>query len=132
MSWVAYVDESVRVEASVYVLAAAVLEAEQAGSVREEVRSWHLELDVGSIGTINSRRGRDKAVGLVAPLAALQVVVVGTALDPRRQERARRLGLARLLYEVQAAGVAQAWLEARSPSLKGTPGEACAWVTTTP
>lgn len=49
-------------------------------------------------------------------LDALHVVVIGMGMDSRRQERARRQCLTRMLWEMSASDVHQAWLDARTPS----------------
>ena len=43
--------------------------------------------------------------------------MVGAPLDPRRQERGRRICLERLLYELEAAGVSAVSLEERTLTL---------------
>lgn len=58
-----------------------------------------------------------RAVETIARLEAVHLVVVGLGLDNRRQERGRRHCLRRILWELGEAGVGQAWLEARTPSL---------------
>jgi hypothetical protein len=45
------------------------------------------------------------------------MIVVGAPLDGRRQERGRRICLARLLHELESAGVSEVLLEARTRSL---------------
>lgn len=119
MSWVAYVDESMRQRrdgSGMYVLAAAVVEATSIPHVR----------DAAAALARGSRRfhwrdeeppDRRKAVDMVAGLDAIHLVVVGVGLDSRRQERGRRLCLTRLLWELDQAGVGQVWLEARTRSL---------------
>lgn len=59
---------------------------------------------------------RRKAVKTVSVLDALHLVVIGMGMDSRRQERARRQCLTRMLWEMSAADVHQAWLDARTPS----------------
>jgi hypothetical protein len=99
-----------------YILASAVLPAEECDDARSTVallskprRRFHWR-DA-------SDPDRRKAVELVASLPALHLVVVGVRLDPRRQERARRSCLRRLLFELDSAGVEHLWLEARAPLL---------------
>jgi hypothetical protein len=99
-----------------YILAAAMLPAEECDSARSAMaairrthRRFHWRDETDS--------DRHKAVELVAGLPALHLVVVGVRLDKRRQERARRYCLRRLLFELNAAGVGQILLEGRSPQL---------------
>ncbi|SDU67138.1 DUF3800 domain-containing protein [Jiangella alkaliphila] len=112
-SWVAYVDESIRTTDGVYVLAAVILEEPDCADARARVNGlsqrglpfhWRLEL----------APRRQTAVELVADLASLHLVVIGAPVNPRRQERARRQCMESLLFHLQAAGVAQVWLEARN------------------
>lgn len=112
-SWVAYVDESIRTTDGVYVLAAVILEEPDCDDARARVTGlsqrglpfhWRLEL----------APRRQTAVELIADLASLHLVVIGAPVDPRRQERARRQCMESLLFHLQAAGVAQVWLEARN------------------
>lgn len=118
MTWVAYADESMhsRSGMKVYILAAAVLNADDCADVRLAVSQ------LGKRGRGFHWRDADaperrKAVDVVAGLPALHLVVVGAPLDPRRQERARRHCLRRLLFELESAGVDRLWLEARTPIL---------------
>ncbi len=117
MSWVAYVDESMRQRpdaAGLYVLAAAVFDPVDADELREAMttlagrhRRFHWR-DVP-----HGERG--KAVTAVATLDALHVVVVGVGLDNPRQERGRRQCMTRLLWELDQSGVTHVWLDARRP-----------------
>lgn len=121
MTWVAYVDESMRMPAAGaagrYILAAAVLHADDVEKTREAVRRplerrgrrFHWR------DTLPAARG--EAVGVVAGLSAVHLVVVGAPLDPRRQERGRRLCLEQLLHKLEASGVSTVSLEARTPTL---------------
>jgi hypothetical protein len=120
MSWSAYVDESMRQPAegpAMYVIAAAVVEAEHEDRVRTLVRTL-LGQGRGQFHWRQAERPeRKKAVEIVAGLPALHIVTVGTPLLKAKQERGRRLCLQRLLYELDDAGVEMAMLEARTESL---------------
>lgn len=116
MSWVAYVDESMRADAGVYVLAAAVLDISDEAEAREAVAGltasgprfhWRHE----------SEKVQRRAVEAVCGLAALHVVVVGAPLNLVKQERARRHCLRHLLFHLDVADVRQVWMEARTISL---------------
>ena len=115
VSWIAYVDESMRQRldgSGIYVLAAAVFDPADTVELRAVAR------DLGRDGRPFHWRHaspvlRRKAVSTVASLDALHLVVVGMGLDLRRQERARRQCLTRLLWEFGTAGVDQAWLDGR-------------------
>lgn len=47
----------------------------------------------------------------------LACIVVGVPIAPRRQERARRKCMERLLFELERIGVSHVWLETRSTLL---------------
>lgn len=129
MSWVAYLDESMRQRrdgSGLYVLAAAILATEDTDGVREAVRK---------LANPRHRRvhwrdaepdERRDLIAAVAELAALHVVVVGVRLDLRRQERGRRLCLHRMLWELENAGVGNVLLETRTPKLNATDSRAVA------
>ena len=119
--WIAYADESMRQRrdgSGLYVLAAALVE-EKAVS---EVRAAAARLAIGGAGRRvhwrnESPARRRKVVAAVADLDPIHLVIVGVGLDNPRQERARRLCLQRLLWELQTVDVHQVWLEARTSSL---------------
>ena len=121
MGWVAYVDESMRLPRSSgpseYLLAAAMLDDADLEPARETV----LELATASGLRFHWRKEshcrRDDAVAVISRLPALHMVVIGAPLDPARQERGRRLCLRRTLFELEADGVTQVWLESRTRSL---------------
>ncbi|RIQ20816.1 hypothetical protein [Jiangella rhizosphaerae] len=115
MSWLAYADESIRVDDGVYVLAAVALDRADAGRVRAAVRA--LEPRPGRRFHWRDKEPfeRRDAAGVLAALPILPVVVVGAPVDPRRQERARRHCLQTLLFELATAGVDEVWLETRNP-----------------
>lgn len=117
MSWLAYVDESICSINGGFVLAAACLEPADAINARGSMTSlaksgqrfrWREE----------SEARRRKAVGVVAGLPAMHLVVVGTPVNPHEPERARHQCLRRLVLELNAAKVTRAVLEARDPSGK--------------
>jgi hypothetical protein len=118
VSWVAYVDESMRqrVDGSgLYVLAAAVFDPAEADGLRVAMtelsgrdRRFHWR-DV-------QPAERGKAVTVVASLDALHLVVVGVGLDNPRQERGRRQCMTQLLWKLDQTGVTHVWLDARRPN----------------
>jgi chloramphenicol 3-O-phosphotransferase len=122
VAWIAYLDESMRQRrdgSGLYVLAAAVLDEMDAPRVRAAVAQ--LAEEVGAGKRVHWRDEspvrRRRLVEAMARLDAVHLVVVGLHLDNRRQERGRRHCLRRMLWELGEAGVGQAWLEARTPSL---------------
>lgn len=116
MGWVAYVDESIRAVDRLYILAAAVLDEAHQADAREEARTLALR-GLPFHWRLEKEPRRAKAVGVVAGLPALHLVVVGAPLDPARQERARRHCLEQLLFQLDGAGVGRVWLETRTASL---------------
>ncbi|SEE80346.1 hypothetical protein [Jiangella alba] len=115
MSWLAYVDESIRTDDGVYVLAAVALDRADAAAVRAAVRA--LEPRPGRRFHWRDRlpAARHSAAGLLAGLPTLAIAVVGAPVNPRRQERARRHCLGALLFELADAGVDEVCLESRNP-----------------
>jgi hypothetical protein len=117
--WRAYADEAMRTLLGgygAYLFVAACVEDSEQERARHEMASlaaagkrfhWRTE----------SEPMRRKALTVVAGLPALHLVIVGAPLDFRRQERARRFCLQRLLHELDEAGVSEVWLESRTQSL---------------
>lgn len=66
---------------------------------------------------LEQRADQRRAVGRLAALSALHVVVVGHRMENARQERARRQCLERLLWELDQMQIAQVWLDRRTESL---------------
>ncbi|MBB5790585.1 hypothetical protein [Jiangella mangrovi] len=114
MTWIATVDESIRIDDRVYVLAACAFEEKDSDVARDTMRA--LEPRAGHRLHWHDRKPPDRheAVKAVAQLSALHIVTVGAPIDPRRQERARRQCLETLLFHLDAAGVEQVWLESRN------------------
>jgi len=118
-AWHAWVDESVSIgvdRSGFYVLAASVGDPSAAEAMRSAMRElvpkprrrlhWHSE----AAGT------RRAAVDRIAALDLVHVVVVREVVEARRQERARRHCLERLLFELDQLEVARVWLESRGPT----------------
>ncbi|MBB5789302.1 hypothetical protein [Jiangella mangrovi] len=115
MSWLAYVDESIRTDDGVYVLAAVALDAADGESVRDAVRSLEPRPGRRFHWRDKEHFERVQAAELLAQLPVIPIVVIGAPVDPRRQERARRHCLAALLFELATAGVDEVCLETRNP-----------------
>jgi hypothetical protein len=110
----AYIDESVREAApGLYVLASVAVPADQADDVRAALRSglrhrrprfhWRDEED-----------GDRQAMAKVArELQLPALVAVSTPMDPKRPERARRVCLTRLLWELEQRGLLDVLFESR-------------------
>ena len=120
MSWVAFVDESAHrphhgEQAGSYIMAAVMVELSHCGMLRDVVRPLR----------VSGRRfhwrheqpqSKTRAVETLADQHALHVVIIGAPLD-RREERARRQCLERLLFELESAGIERVFLESRSERL---------------
>lgn len=116
----AWVDESMRQHAvpdPMYLLGAVVSEPARCSGTRHQLRTvlpkgapklhWH-EL---------SPRKKTEVTAVVASAEGEHLVVVATALNLRKQERARAECLKRLLWELGQRNVSLVHLEARTPSL---------------
>jgi hypothetical protein len=116
----AFVDESMRLTPAnqgTYLLAAVVCDPAACDPVREMLRSlryrrqprlhWHAEEDPR----------KTKIAESIGALALPATVVIGMPLAKSKQERARAKCMQTLLPELEAQGVTQVWLEARTPSL---------------
>ena len=111
----AYVDESVHVVGApkMYILASVVVRHAQTDEVRAVVRD--------SLGNRRDRFHwanekqpvREAMAQTVGGLELFSVVAVCTPIDNKRQERARRLCLTQLLWELDRCGVQDILLESR-------------------
>ena len=102
----AYIDESGRAaEPGLYVLAAVVVHPDEAEDVRETLRAgvrhpgrpfhWRLE----------EHRDQESLARTVGVLDVVSVVAIATPVDKHRPERARKLCLVQLLWELQRRNV---------------------------
>lgn len=110
----AWVDESVHVVRGLYVMAAAIApvvpttldgDRQRLHALTRARRRLHWSSE--------EERDRVRIAALVAELSVTNIVVTATRLDPRRQERARRKCMQRLLHRLVADGVEHVWLESR-------------------
>lgn len=117
----AWVDESVHSAASmrqpVYLLAAAVADPGSCDPTRDALRALLLPKARRLHWRDESSTRRQMIADLIAEQDLLHTVVIGTPVDPRRQERARRLCMERLFFEMARLGVDRIWLESRTQSL---------------
>lgn len=113
----AWVDESIHVESGLYLVAAAIADPSDCEHHRDTARG--LVRRVG--GRLHWRDELPKAkLRIAETLGQLDIahtIVVASPMDPRKQERARRKCLERLLPELEHIGVDQAWFETRTASL---------------
>lgn len=118
----AWVDESIhtpdrRTPTGLYVLAAAIGYPSTADDTREALRSLVPKRQV-RLHWRDDAPMHGKVVDAIAASGVANVVVVGSPLDPRNQERARRKCLERLLWELcETWDASTVWLESRTASL---------------
>ncbi|TSD53587.1 hypothetical protein [Aeromicrobium piscarium] len=111
----AWIDESIHAQGPTpgfYLLAAAISDPTSAESIRESLRRlvprprrrlhWNSE----------DHRTRYEIVDVIASTSLTHVIVLAE-VEARRQERARRKCLQRLLFELDQRGVTRAWIESR-------------------
>jgi hypothetical protein len=113
----AYVDESSRVRAGLYVLAAVVVSDEQAERHREALLGLLHRSQRRLHWRDESSKRRALLVSAVRQLPHSGAVVTATGVTPRRQERARRKCIERLLAELAYRGVAAVVFERRHAEL---------------
>ncbi|MGW3470884.1 hypothetical protein ACWDKQ_21060 [Saccharopolyspora sp. NPDC000995] len=116
----AFADESFR-EAEVggyYILAAVVFETGSHDPARSAMHELRGGRDTYKLHW-NEMTSQEKhnAAKTVAELEGFHVVVVGTPVPSRRQERARALCLTKLIYELHSYGVNRLLMEGRSRAL---------------
>lgn len=118
----AWIDESIHAPSSqvphgMYIVAAAIARPRSCDQARAELR----KLVPKGGGRLHWRNESDplrrKIAAVIATLDCANVVVVGSQLDPRKQERARSKCLERLFYELALRDVSRAWIESRTPEL---------------
>ncbi|MDO9395841.1 MAG: hypothetical protein Q7T71_04795 [Herbiconiux sp.] len=111
----AWVDESIHVGNELYLLAAAVAphDAEQLETCRLLLRSLARRPRRRLHWNSEEERDRLAIVNTIAEMPLTNVVVTATRLDPRRQERARRKCLQRMLHHLAEDQIEQVWLESR-------------------
>lgn len=115
----AFVDESFHEHPSAgfYVLAAAVLPTDRHDELREVMlsmrgaRSGKLHWQVLTVAQ------RHEVAKRVGDFAEMQLVVIGTPVQPRKQERGRALCLQQLVRELHSAGVGHVIAEGRTRAL---------------
>jgi len=110
----AYVDESGRTAApGLYVLAAVVVLTGQEDEVRAVLRSGLRHRRQRFHWREEEHTDQETMAKLVGELQLASVVAVATPVDTKRPERARRLCLTRLLWELEHRNVHDVLLESR-------------------
>ncbi|MCF4120280.1 hypothetical protein L1785_04735 [Antribacter sp. KLBMP9083] len=117
----AWVDESMQMptqeRVGMYVLAAAIADPEECEPVRDSLRELLKKKGARFHWRDESAQRHLKIASAIGAYDKVHLVVVGVPIDPRRQERARRLCMERLLHELEKLGVTRVWLESRTESL---------------
>lgn len=117
----AWVDESIQMprpgRPGRYLLAATIADPESCGTLRDSLRDL-----VGTRGGRlhwyhESPAHRRKIASTIGAQDVAHTVVVASPIDLRRQERARRQCIERLLYSLEATGVTRVWFEKRTEIL---------------
>jgi hypothetical protein len=113
----AYVDESLRIPNGLYVLAAVIIADADASQHRETLRRLLYRGQARLHWRDESSRRRGQLISTVCELRHTGAVVIATGMTPRRQERARRKCIDRLLTELTSRGIARVVFERRQPEL---------------
>jgi hypothetical protein len=115
----AWGDESIRsqgLDAPAYLLGASIVDTDAVPATRdvlERLRPTRGKLHWHDL----NRRERLRVAAAIGELDAFHLVVVGTPMDLRREERARAVCLERLAWELAQHDVTQLTLEARPRAL---------------
>jgi hypothetical protein len=114
---VAWLDESiVTVRPGVpgtYTMAAVVTAVTACEDLRHVVGALSVRPGVRLHWVTESVKRRDRIAAVVGRLDIAAIVVVGSPMTSTKQERARRCCLERLLFELDAVGVREVWLDSR-------------------
>jgi hypothetical protein len=116
----AFVDESMRLRPNnqgTYLLAAVVCAPVACDPVREMLRSLRYRRQPRLHWNAEESPRKAKIAECIGSLHLAATVVIGMPLAKSKQERARAKCMEALLPEMQARGVSQVFLEARTPSL---------------
>jgi len=111
----AYVDESLRVSDSLYVLAAVLVADRHADERRSALRGLLASKQLRLHWRDESATRREQIAKAAADLCQSGVIVCGTGMTAGGQARARAKCLQRLLWELSARGVDRVVLESAGP-----------------
>lgn len=110
----AWVDESVHTDVGLYVLASAVAETTACEAHRDALRPLARASRGRTHWKFEDDKDKTRIVQTLSGLDLSHLVAVASPIDPRRQERARRKCLERLMPQLTVAGVTQVWFESRT------------------
>jgi len=119
----AWVDESVRspspaYSAGAYFLAAALADLADADRLRAALRGLRAGKNVRIHWRLENPARHPKLANAVTSLDGVEnLIVIGTPVDPKRAERARRYCMQRLIHELSLRGVRSIHLERRQTKL---------------
>jgi hypothetical protein len=113
----AFADESLRVRNGLYVLAAVVVADDQTEHHREALRALLYRGQRRLHWRDESTTRRNQIIGAARRLPHTGAVVIATGMAPKRQERARRKCIERLLAELAGRGIASVVFERRHEEL---------------
>jgi len=113
----AFIDESLRARAGLYVLAAVIVADADADEHRQSLRDLLYHGQLRLHWRDESAGRRSELIGALCHLRHTGAVVVATGVRPRRQERARRKCIECLLAELTARGIASIVFERRHDEL---------------
>ena len=113
----AYIDESLRVSHGLYVLAAVVVSDAEVDQHRAALRALLLRGQLRLHWRDESTARRSQLITAMSALRHTGAIVIATDTAPRRQERARRKCIERLLAELTNRAVTTVVFERRHPDL---------------
>ncbi|MFD0483059.1 hypothetical protein ACFQ46_10670 [Kineococcus sp. GCM10028916] len=112
-----FVDESMRQDKGLYLMAAVVADPDECDSVRDDLRKLLKGRQKRLHWRDEDAPRQRKIATAVGKITLSSVVVIGAPMDPKRQERARRVCMERLYMELWELGVGSIFQEQRTPSL---------------
>jgi hypothetical protein len=113
----AYIDESLRVRHGLYVLAAVIVADTDADHHRAALRTLLLRGQLRLHWRDESTTRRSQLITAMSALRHTGAIVIATDAAARRQERARRKCIERLLTELASRAITTAVFERRRPDL---------------
>src|SRR5215467_13181537 len=113
----AFIDESLRIHAGLYVLATVIVADADADGHRQALRDLLHRRQLRLHWRDESATRRKQLISAVCQLRHTGAVVIATGVAPRRQERARRKCIERLLTELTSRGIASIVFERRHDEL---------------
>jgi hypothetical protein len=104
-------------DGGLYIVVAVLCPAERCEPIRDVLRSLLIGRQRRLHWRDESASRRTKIADAVAALRLEAVAILGRPMIAQKQERARRICLEALLFELDGRRISQVWLERRTPSL---------------